>query len=106
MGNWFLLEEHTIIRVYGFVHEPYILPTFLTPRVFSLEFIRQKITMENEHLISFKKSSEIKFPWVVGTFIIKYKFGLPVVEGFLQEMNYKKDISINYDSHHIISQRR
>ena len=22
MGDWFLLEEHTIIRVYGFTHEP------------------------------------------------------------------------------------
>ena len=23
MWDWFLLEEHTIITVYGFVHEPY-----------------------------------------------------------------------------------
>ena len=36
VGNWFLMKEYTIIIVYGFVHEPYIFPTFLTPRIFSL----------------------------------------------------------------------
>ena len=71
--DWFLLEEHTIIRVYDFTHEPYILPPFLTPRFFALEFIRQKLIVENEHFISFKKASEIKFPWVVGPFIIEIK---------------------------------
>ena len=24
IGDWFLMEEHTIIRVDGFTHEPYI----------------------------------------------------------------------------------
>ena len=79
IGDWFLLEENTIIRVYSFTHEPYgysftheryILPSFLTPRLFSLELIRHKLIVENEHFINFKKASEIKFPWVVGHFII------------------------------------
>ena len=47
IGDHFQLEEHTIIKVYRFTHEPYILPTFITPRVFSLELIRQKLIMEN-----------------------------------------------------------
>ena len=47
IGDWFLLEEHTIILLYGFIHNPYILPAFLTPRVFSLELIRQKLIVEN-----------------------------------------------------------
>ena len=38
--DWLLLDEHTIIRVYGFTHEPYILPSFLTPSIFSLELVR------------------------------------------------------------------
>ena len=45
--DWFLLEEHTIIKVYGFAHEPYILPAFPTPRVFALEFIRHTLIVEN-----------------------------------------------------------
>ena len=28
IGDWFLLKEHTIIRVYGFFHEPYIFHAF------------------------------------------------------------------------------
>ena len=56
IGDWFLLEEYTMIRVYGFIHEPYIFLAFLTPRFFSLDLVRQKLIVENEHFISFKKS--------------------------------------------------
>ena len=79
IGDWFLLEEHTIIRVYGFSHEPYILLAFLTPRIFALELIIQKLMVENEHFISFRKASKIKFPWVVGPFIIKSKSPLAMI---------------------------
>ena len=41
IGDWFLTEFATTIRLYGFMHPPYILPTFLTTRVFSLELIRK-----------------------------------------------------------------
>ena len=39
IGDWFLIEFGTTIKLYGFVHPPYILPTFLNPKVFSLELI-------------------------------------------------------------------
>ena len=39
IGDWFLTEFGTTIRLYGFVHPPYILPAFLTPKVFSLKLI-------------------------------------------------------------------
>ena len=80
VGDWFLLEEGTVIRVYGFTHEPYILPAFLTPNIFALELIKQKLIVENEHFINFKKALEIDFPWVVGPSIIKRKDTLPVVD--------------------------
>ena len=106
VGDWFLLKEHTLIRVYGFAHEPYILPAFLTARIFSLEFIWQKLIVENEPFINFRKASEIKFPLKVGPFIIKRKAYLIVIEGLLQDTNFMKATKINYDPHHIISQRR
>ena len=80
IGDWFLLEEGIVIIVYGFVHQPYVLPAFLTPMIFALDLIRQNLIVENEHFINFKKSSEIKFPWVVGPFIIKSKDVFPMVE--------------------------
>ena len=90
IGYWFILKEHTIIRFYGFIHEPYIFPAFLTPRIFSLEFIRKNIIVENEDFLRTRNSSKIKFPLKVGPFIIKNKASLPVVEGLLQDMNFVK----------------
>ena len=104
--DWFLLEEGTVIRVYGFVYQPYILPPFLTPKIFSLELIRKNLIMENEQFINFKKSYEIKFPWVVGPFIIKIKVYFPLVENFLMDMIFQTVTTVNYDPHHIISIRK
>ena len=106
VGDWFLLKEHTIIRLYGFTHEPYILSTFLTLRIIFLEFIKKKLIVENQHFINSRKDYEIKLPLKVGPFIIKYKFGFPMIEGILQDMNFMKSTKVNYDPHHIISQRR
>ena len=88
IGDWFLMEEGTVIRVYGFVHPPYVLPSFLTHIIFSLELIRKKLIVENEHFINFNKSYEIKFPFVVGPFIIKIKVSLLVEENLLKEMRF------------------
>ena len=52
IGDWILFEEHTIIKVYGFTYEAYIFPSFLTPRVFYLDLVRQKLIVENEHFIT------------------------------------------------------
>ena len=98
-----MLKEHTIIRGYGFFDEPYILPAFLTPVIFSLQFIKKKLTVENKHFINFRKASEIKFPLKVGPLIIKIKVAVLVVEGLMQEMNFKKGNLVNYDPHNIIS---
>ena len=40
IGDRFLTEFETIIRLYGFVHQPYVLPSFLKVRNFSLELVR------------------------------------------------------------------
>ena len=55
--DWFLSKHDIVIRLYGFVHQPFILHAFLTPRVFSLEMIRQRIIVENENFLNFRKSS-------------------------------------------------
>ena len=40
IGDWFLFENYTMIRVYGFDKPPYRLPAYLTPRIFAMEIIR------------------------------------------------------------------
>ena len=106
IGDWFLYKDFTILRVYGFTGEPYKLPIFLTPRTFALEFVRKILCAEEEHFGAFKKSSNIKFPFKVGPFIFKNKSALMIVEKLLEIMDFQKEQRINYDPHHIISQRK
>ena len=78
-----MYKEFTILRVYGFTREPYRLLAFLTPRIFTLEFMRQRLYAEEEHFGAFKKSSNVKFPLKVGPFIFKNKSALLVIEKLL-----------------------
>ena len=55
VGDWFLRKEYSMMRIYGFTASPYILPVFLTPTIFSLELIRQRIHADIEHFTSHKK---------------------------------------------------
>ena len=95
-----------MIRVYAFSLQPYGLPNFLTLRVFALELVRKILTVEDEHFLSYKKPSRIIFPWTVGPLTIKSKSSLPTIEIMLREMGFSMEYSVNYDLHHIISDRR
>ena len=68
--------------------------------------MRQRLYAEEEHFGAFKKSSNVKFPLKVGPFIFKNKSALLVIEKLLEVMDFKKEGEVNYDPHHIISQRK
>ena len=106
IGDWFLYKDFTVLRIYGFTGEPYRLPAFLTPNIFALEYMRQRLQAEEEHFGAFKKSSNIKFPFKVGTFIFKNKGALMFIEKLLESMEFQRDQRVNYDPYHIISLRK
>ena len=106
VGDWFLYRDFTILRIYGFTGEPYRLPAFLNPSIFALEYMRQRVRAEEEHFGAFKKSSNIKFPLKVGSFIFKNKGALVFIEKLLESMEFQKEKRVNYDPHHIISLRK
>ena len=91
IGDWFLYKDFIVLRVYGFTGEPYRLPAFLTPRIFALEYMRQRLHAEEEHFGAFKKSSNIKFPLKVGSFIFKNKGALVIVEKLLENMDFQRE---------------
>ena len=95
-----------MLRIYGFTGQPYSLPAFLTPRIFALEFMRQRLLSEEEHFGAFKKSSNIKFPFKVSSFIFKSKGALIFIEKLLENMDFQKESKVNYDPHHVISLRK
>ena len=68
--------------------------------------MRQRLYAEEEHFGVFKKSSNVKFPLKVGPFFFKNKSTLLVIEKLLESMDFQKEEKVNYDPHHIISQRK
>ena len=68
--------------------------------------MRQRLCVEEEHFGEFKKSFDAKFPLKAGPFIFKNKSSLLVIEKLLEVMDFQKEEKMNYDPHHIISQRR
>jgi hypothetical protein len=84
--DWFLSENHTVIKVYGSELQPYLLPKFLTLRVFSLEFIRQHLNYDHVNFLANKKKTSFKLKKEVGPFIVKDKSTLQEVEERLKEM--------------------
>jgi hypothetical protein len=104
VGDWVLFTQSTVIWVYGYHEGPHLLPVFLTPRVFSLEFIRQRIISETEHFLKAHKASNLKFPFVVGPFVVKNKSCLPQIQSKLNEFGFTQ--LQGEDMIHIISYRR
>ena len=105
-GDWFLYKELIVVRVYRYTGPPYKLPTFMTPRIFALEFIRQRLCSKEEHFGAFKKSTDVKFPFKIDPFIFKNKATLNIVENLLEAMEFHKMKRLNYDPRQIILQRR
>jgi hypothetical protein len=88
VGYWVLFTQSTVIWVYGYQEGPYILLVFLTPRIFALEFIRQRIISETEHFLKAHKASNLKFPFMVGPFVVKNKSYLPQIQSKLSEFGF------------------
>jgi hypothetical protein len=88
MGDMILFTQSTVIWVYGCQEGPHILPVFLTVRIFSLEFIRQRVILETEHFLKAHKASNMKFPFMVGPFVVKSMSCLPQIQSKLNEFGF------------------
>ena len=106
VGDWFLYKEFIVLRIYGFEDEPYKLPVFLTKRIFVLEFLRQRLQVENEIFLKNKKASNMKFKYTIEPFVVNSTTALTIVRNILKSMNFQVDKKVKYDPKHIISQRK
>ena len=103
-GDWFLYEEHTIIRVYGFGGKPFILPAFITPRIFTMEFIRKKLASDELHFSDKirKIPKTFRIPTELGPFIIKSQQAYDIVKEKLKKMKFPTVGPWTYDPKGII----
>ena len=89
-GDWILFMHSKIIWVYGFHEAPYLLPIFLTPIVFSLKFIRQRIISKTEYFLKLCKASNLKFPFIIGPFIVKNRSCLSQIQEKLKDFGFSQ----------------
>jgi hypothetical protein len=106
VGDWMLFIQCTVIWVYGYQEGPCILPVFLTPIIFSLEFIRRRIISETENFLKAHNASNLKFPFILAPFVVKKKSCLPHIQAKFNEFEFTQLQGRKYDPHHIISKRR
>ena len=100
------MQKYSVIRVYGFLAAPFMLPVYLNPSVFTLELIGKRIYADEEHFISHRKDSWIKYPVNFRSLVVNNPAALPKVEKFLKSLKFQVTREHNYDPKGIISHRR
>jgi hypothetical protein len=103
--DWMMFIQFTVIWVYGYQEGPSLLLVFLTPIIFSLEFIRKRIISEIEHFLKTHKASNLKFPFMIGPFVVKNKSCLLQIQAKFNEFGFTQLQGRKYDPHQIISKR-
>jgi len=69
VGDWYIYQNHTEIRIYGCHLAPYKLPKYLPMRLFALEYYRKIMDSDEIDFVSTKKRSQFKVKNHLGPFI-------------------------------------
>ena len=95
--DWFCFEDYTLIRIYGFEGDPFRLPKINTRRFFALEFLRQRLTAENENFVKHKKASSLKFVFTLDPFVVKSILVSNTIDQIISSMRFNRYKSLRYD---------
>lgn len=106
IGYWYLFENHTILRVYGFEEEPFLLPAFLTPNIYALEYIKKRFASDHEHFAKYHKTITFKLPYTIGPFSAKNRKARDITDDLLKNMKFQKGKKMHYDPYHVILEKR
>jgi len=108
LGDWYLYQDHTVIRIYGCELCPYRLPRYVPMRLFALEYYRQIINSDLTHFYSTKKKARLKFRDRLGPFIMNRKEGWQDADLILKDQLMLKRSFwwVPYDPLGFISARR
>ncbi len=89
VGDWYLYQNHTKIRVYGYQLCPYKLPKYLPMRIFSLKYFRQIINLDEVNFLAARKKTQFKLKNQLGPFICNNREARPKADKILQQINFK-----------------
>ena len=90
IGDWYLFQNHTEIRVYGCQLTPYKLPKYLPMRLFALEYIKQILNSDEVNFLSTMKKTQFKIKNEIGPFICNNRTASQQVEKYLQEFKFSQ----------------
>lgn len=79
---------------------------FVPARIFSLEYIRQMLNMDDLHFVSSKKKTQFKLKSHVGPYIVNTRVETKEVDKLLKEMKFKLKFTWYYDPLGIILKMR
>ena len=106
MGDWYLYQNHTEIRIYGCQLAPYKLPKYLPMKLFSLEYYMQIINSNEVNFVKAKKKAQLKIKDQLGPFICNGREARKEVDLILQRLNLKQSFIWRYDPLDFIYKRR
>jgi hypothetical protein len=106
IGDWYLYQNHTEIRIYWCELAPYKLPKHLPMRIFSLEYIRHMINADDIHFVSLKKKQQLVIKAQIRSFICNSRGIGEEADRFLKEMNFDASFLWHYDLCRIILEMR
>ena len=106
IGNWYLYQNHTEIRVYGCQLTPYKLPKYLPMRLFALEYIRQILNSDEVNFLSEKKKYQFKIKNHLGPFICNNRNAGKQADKCLQDFKFSNSFKFQYDPLRVISKLR
>ena len=104
--DWYLYQNYIEIRIYGFELPPYKLPRHVPMRVFSLEYIRKMINMNDLHFVSGKMKAQFKIKERIGAFICNTRSTIVEAGQMLNKIGFQPSFTWSYYPHGIISSLR
>ena len=90
VGDCYLYENHTEIKVYGALLAPYKIPKFLTTRIFALEYLRQILNANAVNFIASKKKAQFKLKNQIGPFIVNSRDALKDIVSKLSKFKFQE----------------
>lgn len=105
-GDWFLYAKNKKIKLYDFTGYPFLLPSFLTHRRFSLEFARQRVHTGKENFLINKKGCNISFHYTIGPFVIKSRQIVQTLTDILEFAKLQRIERMNYDLREVMDSRK
>ena len=85
-----MYQNHIKIRIYGYELPPYKFSKYLPMRLFSLEYFRKMIGVDEVQLLDSRKKTQFKMKNQMGSFTFNTKEVGPEDDKILQQFKFKK----------------